>query len=84
MCYISDLAKIRSHYPGWNPTRTVPDMIDLLCRIVAQETIDLSHGGRGWGRKSGTLPADHGAHEQNSARSESAKSPPRLQQPLSR
>jgi CDP-paratose 2-epimerase len=30
ICYISDLGKLKKHYPGWRITRTLPDIIDEL------------------------------------------------------
>ncbi|MBM3303207.1 MAG: NAD-dependent epimerase, partial [Deltaproteobacteria bacterium] len=30
ICYISDLSKLRSHYPNWSITRSLPDIIDEL------------------------------------------------------
>ena len=30
ICYISDLAKLRAHYPQWRITRSVPDIMDEM------------------------------------------------------
>ena len=30
ICYLSDLRKLRSHYPDWSITRSLPDIIDEL------------------------------------------------------
>jgi CDP-paratose 2-epimerase len=35
ICYISDMAKFRAHYPAWSPTRRVPDIIDEMVRFEA-------------------------------------------------
>jgi len=35
ICYISDMSRFRSHYPGWSLTRRVGDMIDEMVRIEA-------------------------------------------------
>jgi CDP-paratose 2-epimerase len=32
ICYISNLKKLRSHYPNWQVTRSLPDIIDEFCR----------------------------------------------------
>ena len=32
--YISNLAKLKSHYPSWEVTRSLGDIIDDLCRVV--------------------------------------------------
>jgi CDP-paratose 2-epimerase len=39
ICYISDLSKFKSHYPGWRLTRTVDDIID---EILAAEQARVS------------------------------------------
>jgi len=39
ICYISNMAKFRSHYPGWSLTRRVGDMIDKMVRL---ETMTLA------------------------------------------
>lgn len=31
ICYISDLSKIRSHYPSWDLTKTLPDIFEEIC-----------------------------------------------------
>jgi CDP-paratose 2-epimerase len=38
ICYISDMAKFRSHYPGWSLTRRVGDMIDEMVRLETLTT----------------------------------------------
>jgi CDP-paratose 2-epimerase len=35
ICYISDMAKFRAHYPRWSLTRRVPDIIDEMVRAAA-------------------------------------------------
>jgi CDP-paratose 2-epimerase len=30
VCYISDLSKLAAHFPGWAPTRSLPDIFDEL------------------------------------------------------
>ena len=35
MCYISNLNKLRAHYPGWSVTRSLADIIEDLCRTPA-------------------------------------------------
>jgi CDP-paratose 2-epimerase len=32
ICYISDLAKLQSHYPGWKVTRSLDDILEELVR----------------------------------------------------
>lgn len=32
ICYISDLTKMKSHYPDWNITRDLPSILDEICR----------------------------------------------------
>jgi CDP-paratose 2-epimerase len=32
ICYISDMAKFRSHYPNWSLTRRVPDIVEEMVR----------------------------------------------------
>ncbi len=36
ICYISDLTKIRSHYPGWSVTRTLDDIFDEMALARAR------------------------------------------------
>jgi CDP-paratose 2-epimerase len=38
ICYISDMSKFRSHYPGWSLTRRVGDMIDEMVRLESLTT----------------------------------------------
>ena len=38
ICYISDMAKFRSHYPGWSLTRRVGDMVDEMVRFEILNT----------------------------------------------
>jgi CDP-paratose 2-epimerase len=39
ICYITDLAKFRSHYPGWELTHSLDDIVDEMYRTLAsQET----------------------------------------------
>ena len=33
ICYISDMRKFQSHYPGWKITRSLPDIIDEILEI---------------------------------------------------
>jgi CDP-paratose 2-epimerase len=35
ICYISDMAKFRSHYPGWSLTRRVGDIVEEMVRVEA-------------------------------------------------
>ncbi len=35
ICYISDMTKFRSHYPGWSLTRRVPDIVEEMVRAEA-------------------------------------------------
>jgi len=35
ICYISDMSKFRSHYPGWSLTRRVPDIVEEMVRSEA-------------------------------------------------
>jgi CDP-paratose 2-epimerase len=35
ICYISNMSKFRSHYPGWSLTRRVADIIDEMVRLEA-------------------------------------------------
>ena len=35
ICYISNMARFRSHYPAWSLTRRVGDMIDEMVRLEA-------------------------------------------------
>jgi CDP-paratose 2-epimerase len=37
ICYISDLTKIRSHFPKWQLSRSLPGMIDEIARRYASE-----------------------------------------------
>ena len=30
ICYVSNLNKIRSHYPGWTLTKTLPDIFSEI------------------------------------------------------
>jgi CDP-paratose 2-epimerase len=32
ICYISDMQKFRSHYPGWSLTRKVADIVEEMVR----------------------------------------------------
>lgn len=34
ICYITNLSKLRAHYPNWEVTRSLSDIIDELCRVV--------------------------------------------------
>ena len=38
ICYISDLRKIKSHYPDWSLTRGIDDIIEELVRAVTELT----------------------------------------------
>ncbi len=33
ICYISDLSKLKSHYPGWSVTRKLPDILEEMVRV---------------------------------------------------
>lgn len=35
ICYISDMTKFRSHYPGWSLSRRVPDIVEEMVRAEA-------------------------------------------------
>jgi CDP-paratose 2-epimerase len=35
LVYISDLTKLRSHYPGWSVTRSLEDILAEMCRACA-------------------------------------------------
>jgi CDP-paratose 2-epimerase len=35
ICYISDMSKFRSHYPGWSLTRRVGDIVEEMVRLPA-------------------------------------------------
>ncbi|HEY3392690.1 MAG TPA: NAD-dependent epimerase/dehydratase family protein [Lacipirellulaceae bacterium] len=35
ICYYSDLAKLRSHYPGWNLTYSLPQIVDEMVRMMS-------------------------------------------------
>lgn len=38
MCYYSDLSKLRSHYPGWQPKYSLPEIVEQMVEAVrAQE-----------------------------------------------
>jgi CDP-paratose 2-epimerase len=34
LCYISNLSKLKAHYPNWEVKRSLADIIDELCRVV--------------------------------------------------
>ena len=36
ICYISDLRKLKSHYPEWNITRSLPDIVREI--VASEET----------------------------------------------
>jgi len=37
ICYITDMAKFRSHYPGWNLTRRLEDIAqEMICLDVIE------------------------------------------------
>ena len=35
ICYISDLSKLREHFPEWSITKSIPDMIEEMVHAVA-------------------------------------------------
>jgi CDP-paratose 2-epimerase len=35
VCYISDLSKARAHYPGWDITKTLPDIFAEVCGALS-------------------------------------------------
>ena len=35
ICYISDLGKLKSHFPGWSITRSIPSMIQEMLAVAA-------------------------------------------------
>ncbi len=39
LCYISNLAKLRRHFPQWSITRTIPHMIAEMAQVPAQERL---------------------------------------------
>ena len=39
ICYISDLAKCRAHYPGWNLTRRVEDIVHEMIRLDVHDVV---------------------------------------------
>ena len=47
ICYISDLAKFRAHYPGWNLTRRVEDIVhEMICPDVHDVVSPASSAGQ--------------------------------------
>lgn len=34
ICYISDLGKLETHYPGWSVTRSLPRILEEMCRAA--------------------------------------------------
>jgi CDP-paratose 2-epimerase len=38
ICYISDLAKVRAHYPAWGITRKLPEIIEDIHRSLTHST----------------------------------------------
>ncbi len=34
ICYISDLGKLKSHFPGWSITRSIPSMIEEMLAVA--------------------------------------------------
>lgn len=38
ICYISDLTKIRSHYPGWRISKALPDIFEEICSAWRHRT----------------------------------------------
>ena len=44
VCYISDLSKIRAHYPGWSVTKSLDDIFDELCRSWGERTASVAVG----------------------------------------
>jgi len=43
-CYISDLTKIKSHYPNWSITRSVDDTLIEMIKIATDEMIQTEKG----------------------------------------
>ena len=39
ICYYSDLSKFKSHYPGWDLTYTLPEIVDEMVAAVAGEPV---------------------------------------------
>ena len=39
ICYITDMAKFRSHYPGWNLTRRVEDIVHEMIRLDVHDVV---------------------------------------------
>jgi CDP-paratose 2-epimerase len=37
ICYYSDLRKLRSHYPDWNLTYTLPEIVDEMIRTITDQ-----------------------------------------------
>jgi CDP-paratose 2-epimerase len=36
ICYISDLSKLKAHYPQWSITRTLDDIVDEMLQFELQ------------------------------------------------
>ena len=37
ICYISDLTKMKAHYPGWDITKTLDDVIAEIYKAKAEK-----------------------------------------------
>ncbi|MGH8024240.1 MAG: NAD-dependent epimerase/dehydratase family protein, partial [Limisphaerales bacterium] len=37
ICYISDLAKMKTHYPEWDITKSLDDVFSEICRATAEK-----------------------------------------------
>ena len=46
ICYITDMAKFRSHYPGWNLTRRVEDIVQEMIRLGVRDVVSPASSAR--------------------------------------
>ena len=46
ICYITDMAKFRSHYPGWNLTRRVEDIVHEMIRLDVHDVVSPASSAR--------------------------------------
>ena len=49
ICYISDLTKMKAHYPAWTVTRSLPAIIDEIARAATSSPLAPASGDRGRG-----------------------------------
>ena len=38
ICYISDVTKMRKHYPGWNITKNLDDIFTEICAASIEKS----------------------------------------------